>query len=426
MPFRERMRQNMKKIISLFVIFTFCIMTTMNVDAGTLGLSANTTSVVKGGNVIVTVKATGLAGKFSVTSSNGNVLSGGTSGEWLENETKTYRFTAKNIGSATIKVTPIDVSDSSGNVFTSAKSITINVVAPREKSNNNDLKSLSIEGYQLSPAFSKNTLNYTVDLPSEVTQIKVNATKENGYATLTGDGDINVGEGENKIEITVTSETGNKKIYTIMATVKDLNPIIVNIENKNYTVVKRKDALTAPTDFQEATVKIKDSEIPAYQREGNDLILVGLKDEEGNIKMFSYDEETDTYQEYKSIEIKKDTFHQKEAGEVPEGFWESTIEIDGNTYKAYKKEDTPYVYLYGELLGSNITGWFRYSEKDNSLQLEDINEQKQNVEKDEKGMKDKLILVLGGASIILFIALIIVSVNANKNKKRYKNQRTKE
>ena len=373
MPFRERMRQNMKKIISLFVIFTFCIMTTMNVDAGNLGLSANTTSVVKGGNVIVTVKATGLAGKFSVTSSNGNVLSGGTSGEWLENETKTYRFTSKNIGSATIKVTPIDVSDSSGNVFTSAKSITINVVAPREKSNNNDLKSLSIEGYQLSPAFSKNTLNYTVDLPSEVTQIKVNATKENGYATLTGDGDINVGEGENKIEITVTSETGNKKIYTIMATVKDLNPIIVNIENKNNTVVKRKEALTAPTDFQETTVKIKDSEIPAYQREGNDLILVGLKDEEGNIKMFSYDEETDTYQEYKSIEIKKDTFHQKEAGEVPEGFWESTIEIDSNTYKAYKKEDTPYVYLYGELLGSNITGWFRYSEKDNSLQLEDIN-----------------------------------------------------
>ena len=48
------------------------------------------------------------------------------------------------------------------------------------------------------------------------------------------------------------------------------------------------------------------------------------------------------------------------------------------------------------------------------------------MEKDEKEMKDKLILALGGASIILFIALIIVSVNANKNKKRYKNQRTKE
>lgn len=396
------MKQKIVLILGLLGIF---FMTPgMDVKAAGLSISANTTNVVKGGSVTVTVRADGLAGKFSITSSNGSVLSGGTSSVWLENETKSYKFTASNLGNATIKVTPLDVSDSAGNVFTAARTVTVNVVAPREKSTNNNLKSLGIEGYQISPEFSKDTLNYTVELPSEVTKIQVNATKEDGYASISGGGEVEVREGDNKIEITVTSETGKSKTYTIIATVKDLNPINVEVDGEKYTVVKRKDSLEAPEGFEETTVKINDVDIPAFVNEKANLVLVGLRTADGKIKTFSYDESTKTYKEYKSINIAKNTFFQKDATEIPEGFEETTLKIDDTTYKAYQEKDKNYFYLYGELLASNITGWFRYSEKDKTLQLEEISKEE---EKKETDVKDYIIIGLGGLSLVLCAGLVV-------------------
>ncbi len=395
------MKQKIILVLGLLGIFFM----TPDVKAAGLSISANTTNVVKGGTVTVTVRADGLAGKFSITSSNGNVLSGGTSSVWLENETKSYKFTASNLGSATLKVTPIDVSDSAGNVFSAARTVTVNVVAPREKSTNNNLKSLGIEGYQISPGFSKDTLNYTVELPSEVTKIQVNAAKEDGYASISGGGEVAVAEGDNKIEITVTSETGKSKTYTIVATVKDLNPINVEVDGGKYTVVKRKDSLEAPEGFEETTVKINDTDIPAFLNEKANLVLIGLRTEDGKIKTFSYDESTKTYKEYKSINIAKNTFFQKDAAEIPEGFEETTLKIDDTTYKAYQEKDKNYFYLYGELLASNITGWFRYSEKDKTLQLEEMN--KEEEDKKETDVKDYIIIGLGGLSLALCTGLII-------------------
>ena len=42
----------------------------------------------------------------------------------------------------------------------------------------------------------------------------------------------------NKIEVVVTAQNGSTKTYTIEVTVKDLNPITVQVDGKNYTVVK--------------------------------------------------------------------------------------------------------------------------------------------------------------------------------------------
>jgi len=162
-----------RKLLNLLIIFLSLITFLPNVDAASLSISASSKSVVTGGTVTVTVKASGLAGKFSVTSSNGSVLSGGTGSVWLENESKTYKFDAKNIGSATITVKTLDVADSSGKAYSKSQSVTINVVKPREKSTNNNLKSLSVDGYSISPSFNKNTLEYTVNLESNVEKIKI-------------------------------------------------------------------------------------------------------------------------------------------------------------------------------------------------------------------------------------------------------------
>ncbi len=244
-----------KKVLSLLILALSFIGFSTNVYAASLGISASSRSVVNGGSVRVTVNASGLIGKFSITSSNGNILSGGTSSVWLENESKTYTFSAKSIGSATITVKALDVADTSGNPYTGSRSVSISVTKPREKSTNNNLKSLSVEGYTLSPEFNANTLEYTVELEASVEKIMVNAEKADSYASLSGGGEIAVSEGDNRIEIKVTSETGNEKTYVINAVVKDSNPITTTVDNKELTVVKKASSLTKPDLFEETRWK---------------------------------------------------------------------------------------------------------------------------------------------------------------------------
>ena len=62
----------MKK--KLFKIFVFALLMLCPVYAKALSISASSTTITNGNSVRVTVNASGLTGKFSVTSSNGNVL----------------------------------------------------------------------------------------------------------------------------------------------------------------------------------------------------------------------------------------------------------------------------------------------------------------------------------------------------------------
>ena len=83
----------MKKIIYLIstILLTFVGFT--NVKA--ISSSVNTTSITLGSRVNVVVSAPGEAGYISVTSSNGNILSGGTGKQWIEDKSLSYSFQAK-------------------------------------------------------------------------------------------------------------------------------------------------------------------------------------------------------------------------------------------------------------------------------------------------------------------------------------------
>lgn len=408
------------------VLIALLFIPTISVNAASLNVTANQTTITKGGSITVTVKANDLTGKFKVTSSDSNILSGGTSSVWLENETKTYKFISKNIGSATIKVTPVDVSDSSGNVYSTTKTITVKVVAPREKSTNNNLTDLKVEGYNLSPNFNKNTTSYTVELPSEVEKINVSATKESSYSKVSGTGEIEVLEGENKIEIIVTSETGSKKTYTILANVKDKNPITVKVNEEEYTVIKRKSTLNVPEGFEETTTTINETEVPAFKKEGFPYLLVGLKSGEGKIKLFKYDLENKTYEEYKSMTIESYTFYEKTPVDVPSDLEKIEETINEEKYQAYKSKKDGSIYLYGSLLTGDLTGWYRYSLEDDTLQYEEIKEEKKEEPKEanEPDTKDVIIIALSTLTFLLFVSLI--TVTSSKRRKRKKRKEKKQ
>ena len=398
-------------------MFSFLTIT----EAASLSIKANTQTVVTGGSVTVTINANGLAGKFAITSSNGNILSGGTSSVWIENETKTYKFNAKNIGSAKIEVVPLDVADSDGKVFAERKSVTVNVVKPREKSSNNNLKSLSVNGYELIPSFNKDVLEYTVNLESNVEKINIHAEKEDGYASLEGTGEKEVHEGDNQFEIIVTSETGNRKVYTINAIVKDSNPIIKEIDGESYTVIKRASTLTKPDSFMETKTVIDGVEVPAFINETLNLTLIGLKSSQGDIELYKYDINTTECEKYSYVISKSHTIIFEETEEEKLGFTKGNITIGNQEYMAYSSDyNKDYVLLYGTDLETGSKNWYLYHVKEESIQLymEDmVNQLEKDQEKIESDYK-VILLGMAGLSFILLLIIFFQMITKSRMKKK--------
>ena len=86
------------------------------------------------------------------------------------------------------------------------------------ESPNNWLKTLSVTGYTMSPAFQvKNDVKqeYTITVPKKVSSVKVNATTVNAKASITGNGTVELNEGTNTIKIAVKAENGDIRTYVI-------------------------------------------------------------------------------------------------------------------------------------------------------------------------------------------------------------------
>lgn len=417
-----------KKVLSLLILALSFFGFSTNVYAASLGISASSRSVVNGGSVRVTVNASGLIGKFSITSSNGSVLSGGTSSVWLENESKTYTFSAKSVGNATITVKALDVADTSGNPYSGSRSVSINVVKPREKSTNNNLKSLSVEGYTLSPEFNKDTLEYTVELEASVEKIMVNAEKADSYASLSGGGEITVSEGDNRIEIKVTSETGKEKVYVINAVVKDSNPITTTVDNKELTVVKKASSLTKPDLFEETKIKINEMEVPAFYNEATKTTLVGLRDENGKIELYIYDQDKNSYQKYLTLIGTEFHLIQKEAKGVPEGYQKVTKKIDDIEYTAYQKDKSDFLLLYGTILENGSEGWYSYDTKEKTLQRynKDIVESITKEYQDIQDTDHKVIIGLAVLSSVLALTTMILALRKPRTKKVSNKEKKEE
>ena len=87
-----------------------------------------------------------------------------------------------------------------------------------QKSDNNNLSSIAIDGVTLSPEFKKDVLEYTAKVDKEVTSLTIDAKTENNKAKIEIEGNEELKEGENKVIIKVTAEDGTAKNYTITVT----------------------------------------------------------------------------------------------------------------------------------------------------------------------------------------------------------------
>ena len=90
-----------KKILVLFIMLCLFI-GIKNVNAGSLSINGSS-SVNVNSNLKVTINFNNIAGRFKITSSDSNVLSGGAE-DFYDNQTITLTFYAKSAGTATITV----------------------------------------------------------------------------------------------------------------------------------------------------------------------------------------------------------------------------------------------------------------------------------------------------------------------------------
>ena len=90
-------------------------------------------------------------------------------------------------------------------------------------SSSTKLKSLSVVGYSIYPAFSreKTDVKYSVTVPPEVSSIEVKVEKGDEKQTIEGAGVYELKYGPNNLKITVTAQNGDSYTYQLVATRED-------------------------------------------------------------------------------------------------------------------------------------------------------------------------------------------------------------
>lgn len=350
----------MRKKVILFVFLISCVLVgNINCYAASASIKSSSNSVVKGNNVTITFTVSSESPLVSIEGTlkcSGAGVSGGVdlrfddSSNSLYSKTYTHSVTPTTSGTLSCYTEGVRLTEMSKdnwqNIGNKSINITINnpqVIPQKQYSSNNYLSSLKVEGYNFDKDFDKEVLEYNVELPNGTEKININAKTENGYAKVNGSGEVSVTEGKNKIELKVTAENGNVRIYVINAIVKELDPILVTIDKKEYNIVRKEGVLEPLEGYEKSSVTIGEEEVLSYYNETTKYNLVILKDDFGNANYYVYDNNKYTlYKEYNFSGVRLQLLDSKK----PVNAIESEITINDEKIKAYQlninKKNTTY------------------------------------------------------------------------------------
>lgn len=340
---------------------------------------------------------------------------------------KTYTFTFKTLKSGTTKLS-VDgyrayVSSDLSALSLSANTKQIRIITQAELeasySKNNNLSALEVEGFTLTPEFKTDILEYSVVVPENTKEVNIKATVQDKRASVNGIGTQAVNPGANKFSVVVRAQSGAEKTYVINVEVKDENPINVAVNGKNYTVVKIKENLPAASLYTETTININGFEIPAYKNDNTNLVLVGLKDEEGNISLYIYNKDKNEYQEYNEIGVNKITIYPLTSNEEIKGYKKDTITINGVKVDGYYyTKDSDYVIIYGINVETGDKGFYMYDKKMQSL----IKYNDEYIIDLNKKIELYSYIIIGFSGVFILMIIIMIALAKKKSGKK-KNQK---
>lgn len=433
----------------LLTLFICLFLSVREVYALGLNLWSSATSITKGNSAKISVTVSSNNPLFFIEGTlkcTGAGVNGGLDLKYdnMDNniKSKSYSYSIKptSSGVVTCSVSGLRLTDSSSDSWQNinGKSITIKVnepvaITPKTYSSNNYLSSLEIENYKFDSDFNKETDKYVITLPSNTQKIKINASKEDSKASVSGIGEFDVSEGINTFLVIVTAENGNKRTYTLEVNVLELEPITVKVSNNEYTVVRKRKGLPKISEyFNEKDILIDEEMVEGYYYEKLNYSLVGLKDNKGNIEYYIYN--NGKYTLYKEYTFGKTTLQVLDK-ELERGYKKTSFTYDGDKIDSYQEAKPDIIkstyalnndkvvgnqfYLfYAKNLENGVESLYQYDALEKTIQRYNI--ELLDVYKDVNNI---YYLVILGLVVFIILLIIIYSLALKKAKRRGKKKK---
>ena len=473
-------------ILSLVVAVMLVFAPAEHVYAQGLGLSVSSSSVAVGKTVKVTVSMpSGYFGTVVISSSDEGVLSNG--GDGVANigdaagypTSQSFSFTAKAVGSCTIKAYCTVVGDAEGNdaggtITGASTKVTVTSASSNNDSNSNkdnsgsntgndsnankdnenkeekkssnaSLGSLVISAGTLSPEFSAATKDYTATVDYSCSSLAVTANPADSKASVTSvTGNDSLEVGENTVSVVVTAEDGSTSTYNIVVTRraeddpenadKQDNWKKFDINGTEWTMVNDIPEDVVPEGFEHSKTVIDGLEYNTLRGTFGDITLVYLQSESGN-GLFVYDAAQNTAYEFVRINSESHfiVVLLPKVDNVPEGYNEISLSIEGKGVatayqtKGEKSDDqTKDFYLVYAMNDNGESGWYTYDSVDGTymrteLSTPTVAQEENDTTKSElvPGIANKYLVLAAILVLVIFILLLLLIVSAVKNR-RYK------
>lgn len=468
------MKKKLSRFFAIALLLILIIRPSSVVKAENISLSISASTVNVGDTVTATVSCpVGYSVIVSVNSDNGSVLSGGgldqvaTIGEIAgQPQNMSFKFSAVGAGTCSITVSVLDTVNGDGttidNFGGASAAVTVNNTAQQPtdtnggntgsntgsdtdgttdgsstaqttQSSDNTLKSIVLSNGSLSPAFSPKTKNYTATVDNSVTSLSISATPTDQTAKVTSvSGNDNLQVGENTITITVKAENGVTAKYTIVVTRRDATDpenSEAQEEKKSYeingsnwgisTEITEEEVLQ---DFTLSSILIDNLEYPCLSFNNGSLDLIKMVSEDGlNTGFFVYDKDQGAIYPFAKISGEEHyvIILMPDAADVPSGYAEVTLAIEGKAdVTAYQKADDE-LYLIYCINDRGEKGWYQYDPVEETYiryvapvetveQVVETQNPDTALQAEVANLKLERTIILAVCGIILVILLIII------------------
>lgn len=291
-------------------------------------------------------------------------------------------------------------------------------------SSNNALSSLTVSAGTLTPAFDPAITEYTLSLPSQSDRLTITANPSDSRATVQGDGDISLQDGETSLSVVVTAEDGSPKTYTITVQVAQAPTLFLDYNGQRLGVVKDVSQVTPPAGFAPAEpITYSGDTLPIWTDVSGKRTLVYLMDEKTSAQGFYlFSQTTGVQSPYLPILCGSVTYIYtdipKELSSVP-GLTPATVKafgqtLNGWTYNDASLKDFCVLYLMDD---AGSYGYYTYDSREETLQRFSG-----AVFTDDAGQSLRIpmlyVYIAGGAALVLLILLIVfASVAGSRGRK---------
>lgn len=290
-------------------------------------------------------------------------------------------------------------------------------------SSNNALSSLTVSAGTLTPAFDPAITEYTLSLPSRSDRLTITANPSDSRATVQGDGEISLQDGETSLSVVVTAEDGSAKAYTITVQVAQAPTLFLDYNGQRLGVVKDVSQVTPPAGFAPAKpITYSDDTLPIWTDVSGKRTLVYLMDEKSSAQGFYlFSQATGVQSPYLPILCGSVTYIYtdipKELSSVP-GLTLATVKafgqtLNGWTYNDASLKDFCVLYLMDD---AGSYGYYTYDSREETLQrfsgavFTDSGE--------TLAVPMLYVYIAGGTALVLLILLIVfASVAGSRGRK---------